>query len=182
MRTAIITTFIVTLLVSCGTSTSTETASKDQSIQETTKPAEPKSNWEYSEDVDEMDGTTTYFASVESENKVDFEFPYNGGSRLQLVARNMDNSNNVILSISSGQFITSIMNDEYIRIKYDDNEPEKVSFSSSNDGASDYIFVSDSDAVLTKLKTASKVMIEAPFFDAGRQVFHFNLAGLKWDY
>lgn len=182
MRTAITTTFIIALLASCGTSTSNESNTETAQVKETVKPSEPKSNWEYGEQVDEMDGTTLYYAAVTSDNKVDFEFPYSGGSRMQFVVRNMDNKNGVILTITNGQFMTSILNDEHVRIKFDDNEPEKYNFSSADDGTADIIFLIDSKDVVNKVKSATKVMVEAPFFNEGRQVFHFNLAGLEWEH
>ena len=38
-------------------------------------------NWDYSESVDQMRDTTTYFASNISKNSIDIGFPYNGGSQ-----------------------------------------------------------------------------------------------------
>jgi len=43
--------------------------------------------WEYKENIDQMRGTKTKFAEITSNNSVNFAFPYNGGSTLDLIIR-----------------------------------------------------------------------------------------------
>ena len=65
-----------------------------------------KENWEYSQKVDKMDNKTTYYAECISTDVLQFEFPYNGGSTVTLVIRNMNNKNEILLTIDKGQFLT----------------------------------------------------------------------------
>ena len=85
--------FILGLIGACFGESETETTSSGTSdsavaTTEEVKNDEPKSKWEYSESVDEMTDKKSYLAYIVSENEVDFEFPYNGGSNLLLYLRN----------------------------------------------------------------------------------------------
>jgi hypothetical protein len=140
----------------------------------------PKSKWEYGEDADKMSNQKRYFAFTTSTNKIEFEFPYNGGSSFQLVVRNMGQGNEVMLSVSKGQFMTSIMDSESLRLKFDEEAPFNVNYNSSADASTDAIFLRSSSKIISKLKSAKKLMIEAPFFNAGRQIIYFDVEGLNW--
>jgi hypothetical protein len=72
-------------------------------------PKENQPNWAYSEEKDKMEGTTIYFASCISTNKIDFAFPYDGGSYFTLWIRKSAMGNEIILEVSKGQFIAGFM-------------------------------------------------------------------------
>lgn len=141
-----------------------------------------KGSWAYSEDVDKMDNKKTLFASTTSTNSVDFDFPYQGGSTFDLIIRNTNKRNEVILRVSKGQFTTSIMEDQTVRIKFDDAAPITVTYNSARDGSSDVIFLNQSSKIIQKLKAAKRVMIEAEFFQEGRKQAEFDVNGLQWSY
>ncbi|CAG2532946.1 hypothetical protein MAR621_03140 [Maribacter dokdonensis] len=145
--------------------------------------AEPKKieNWEYSSNVDEMDGNTNYFAVATSINQLDFDFPYNGGSNGYITIRNMDGENTIAISVDKGQFQTSFGNNEHLRIKFDDEELRKYNFSSASDGSMNVVFPAQAKALIQKIKASKTVKIEAPFYNEGRQVLNFNIDGLVWD-
>lgn len=154
---------------SSATTTTTETKNKEES------------KWQYSEDVDEMTNEKSYFARCVSTNEIDFEFPYNGGSSFTLILRNKGKYNEIILQVSKGQFMTSIMSSDYCRVKFDDGKTLNYTYNSSEDGSANIIFFDHSKDFLAKLRSAKKLMIEAPFFDAGRQIIYFDVEGLVWD-
>lgn len=173
--------------ISSGGST-TDTSSTDPQNETTatteqTSKAESKEveNWEYSESVDKMEGTTRYFAMNTSTNQIDFDFPYNGGSNLNIVVRNMGKENEVLINISKGQFITSFSGSDKIKVKFDDNSPINYSYNSPSDGSMDVIFLNNSKDFLNKLKSSKEVMIECQFYDSGNKVFEFDTEGLEWD-
>ncbi len=157
------------------------TGSNSTSETTTEKANEVKSNWEYSEDADKMTNEKRFFASCVSTNKIEFEFPYDGGSSFTLTLRNMGKGNEIVLQVSKGQFMPGIMSSEYCRVKFDDGETVKYTYNSAADGSADVIFLNNSSKFLTNLKTAKKLMIEAPFFNAGRQIINFDVEGLTWD-
>lgn len=153
---------------------STEKAEQEE------KQEEPKPSWEYSESVDEMDNSTTYYAITMSTNEVEFDFPYDGGSKFQLMVRNMDGKNEVLVAVSKGQFASSYSNNN-IRVKFDDAEPVNYSYSQSTSGESDLIFINNSSSFIKKLKIAKSVWIEATFFNEGNQIMKFDTDGLTWN-
>lgn len=137
--------------------------------------------WQYSEDEDKMTHEKRYFASCVSNNEIEFEFPYDGGSNFTLTLRNMGKGNEIILEVSKGQFMPGIMSGEYCRVKFDEGETVKYTYNSAEDGSADIIFFDNSPKFLLNLKKAKKLMIEAPFYNAGRQVIYFDVEGLNWN-
>ena len=175
--------FVIGMFASSSDSDSSSKENK-QEINTTTNDSDegkPDSEWYYSTDTDEMSGNNQYFAELISENQIEFEFPYSGGSKFKIIVRNMENRNDVLLVVDKGQFMTSIQGSENIKIKFDDISPEKYSYSSSSDGSQDVVFLSRANEIIKKLKTSKKVMIEASFFQAGRKVIHFNTENFNWE-
>lgn len=140
-----------------------------------------KENWNYSEGEDKMEGTKQFFASCISINEIEFEFPYNGGSSLSIIIRNLGNKNEALLTISKGQFMTSVVDSESFKVKFDDEKSTTFYFNSASDGSSDVVFITNSKSFLNKIKQSKKVMIEVPFFNEGSKVFEFNVEGLNWN-
>jgi hypothetical protein len=159
-----------------------EDISNDEKTDSTEQKVEQKAeNWNYSEEIDKMDGTKQFFATNTSTNQVEFEFPYDGGSTFDIIVRNINKDNEVLLTVSKGQFITSISGSETLKIKFDENKPENYSYNSASDASTDVIFLNDSEKFIKNIKKSKKVMIEATFFDAGSKIMEFNVEGLKWD-
>lgn len=139
------------------------------------------SNWTYEETVDKMDNKKNLFASCTSTNQVYFDFPYSGGSTFTLMIRNANKSNEVLLSVSKGQFSTGIDGSRG-RIKFDDEKPISISYTEPEDSRSDLIFLSPERMIINKLKKAKKVMIETEFFQEGRKSAEFDVEGLTWNH
>lgn len=182
--------FILTAVIAGIFSSNTDSADKttetfsNEYQKEDLKPDQPKTPtylWQYSESTDEMDNKKNFFAVITSDNKLNFDFPYDGGSSGYITIRNMDGKNSVAISIEKGQFMSNFNDSEYIRIKFDDNELEKYSFDEAADGSSDYIFPRQSLKLISKIKKSKNIKIEAPFYNEGRQVLNFTTEGLIWD-
>jgi hypothetical protein len=142
------------------------------------KPSDAKS-WKYSEKVDKMSSETNYYASIDANEKLKFDFPYDGGSVANLTVRNKGKENEIILSVSKGQFNSKIENNT-VRIKFDDEKPIEVPYTEPSSGSSDLIFIGTEKEVIAKLLTAKKVLIEAEFFNEGNRQMEFNVDGFKW--
>lgn len=153
--------------------------SKKEEIVKESVVKEPKSNWQYSEDKDEMTSQKRLFATCLSTNEIQFEFPYNGGSFFTLTVRNMGNGNEVVLEVSKGQFMSGF--NSALRLKFDDEQPMSIGYSDAADGSSNVIFLNSSNKIISKLKTAKKLLIEATFFSAGSKHIQFDVSGLKWN-
>lgn len=144
--------------------------------------ADEKYDWVYETDIDKMDGTESKYASLISTNTLDFQFPYEGGSEFTLILRrNGDKTEDVLLSVDKGQFTPSLMGEEKVRVKFDNNDPVYHSFSMASDGSSDVIFINNEKAFISKLKATHDLMIEAEFYNEGRRIIEFDVSGLNWD-
>lgn len=143
-------------------------------------PAVEVSDWSINEQKDELRGTTDKFASVTSENSVSFDFPYCCDSRLQITVRKTAQyGQDVIFQISDGQFVCGIYDcTGMISI---DGKPEKLSLNTSADHDSKVLFAKYPDAIIKKLKSSSKVIVELPFYQEGNRQFTFATRGLEWD-
>lgn len=168
--------FCLVMSMCFGDSDEEQTTSSPQSAE-----LQQQSNWEYSQSFDEMNETTIYAATCTSTNMHEFDFPYSGGSVLYLVVRSMNGKNDVYLKVSKGQVMTSISGSEYARFKFDDGKPESYSYSSADDGSSEYAFLNASGRLIEKIKKAKHIKIDLPFFQAGRPVFDFDVEGLEWN-
>lgn len=66
--------------------------------------------WQYSNTEDKMRGERFDYAILDSTNKIEFDFPYNGGSTLQLVVRKKNGKvDAILLSVTKGQILCSVM-------------------------------------------------------------------------
>lgn len=141
--------------------------------------ASVEDNWQYSDFKDEMRGTVTNVAVNTSETVADFDFPYNGGSQLQIVIRDNEGSKDVMFVITKGQFDCGITDCE-ISAKFDDGPVESLSAARAEGGVSDTIFLANGEAAfIKKLKNSKQVIIEPKFFQHGAEQFKFKTAGLK---
>lgn len=136
--------------------------------------------WERQEDVDQMRGTKTSFTYTISVNKVDFPFPYNGGSTLELNIRNRKQDGvAVALIVKNGQFLCH--KECWIDAKFDDGKIQRFRSSQSSSGKPNLIFVTPNSTFIGKLKKSKTLMVEVDFYNAGREQFQFDVGGLLLD-
>lgn len=140
----------------------------------------PASKWEYSESKDAMRGTTTKTASLDSENVVDLQFPYGEVHGELWIRRRPQDGLNVAFQVEKGQVLCSGFSDSYISMKFDDGPVQKFRCTDSSDGSSETAFISDESRALAGLKHAKRTIVEAEFFQQGRQQFVFDTSGLDW--
>ncbi|MQW93380.1 hypothetical protein GFH30_04960 [Acinetobacter wanghuae] len=141
------------------------------------------SNWEYSEKNDEMRNEKTVFAVTTSQNKVDFDFPYNGGSELYLTLRKHKNDVDVILMISKGQFLCGLRSCE-ASFKFDNNNIESITLVEPDTHSADTLFVAYDKTeakIINNVKNSQKLVIELPFYQEGKKQFTFDVSNLKWN-
>lgn len=144
--------------------------------------SEPKSNWISNSSTDEMRGTksqTTYTSSI---NKVNFEFPYSGGSNLNLMVRNNAGQKDVIITISKGQFLCGMIDGCEVNFKFDNHPVQSITMVESDSHDSDILFIKypkTANNVIKKLKASQKLIIEPKFYQEGSKQFIFELSGFK---
>lgn len=141
------------------------------------------SNWEYDESEDEMRGETSYFASNESINTVELQFPYQGGTRLNIVLRdNAKYGEDIMFLINKGQIFCSYQ-DCHVNIKFDNGEVQRYETSRAEGGSSEVLFLTNNiSGFVERLKKSENVTIEVNFYNHGAEQFKFDISGLEWSH
>jgi hypothetical protein len=141
--------------------------------------AEAAEAWSYSTSDDKVRGKTIYYASVDSENQVDFDFPYSGGSTLTMTVRKHPQyGQDVVFRISKGQFVCGVESCSGT-INFGRGS-ERISLTEPADYDSQSLFASNGPSIISKLKSADKVIVELPFYQEGNRQFTFETKGLSW--
>jgi hypothetical protein len=139
-------------------------------------------NWEYSVRTDEMTEKQIFFATCISNNIVNFDSPFNGGSEMAIIIRKKDNCDNeIMIGINKGLFNCNY-NGEVIYVKFDNNPVENFNCSKSNDGSFTTLFVNYYQLFLDELKKSKNCKIQCSFYQQGDKVFSFNTADLTWNH
>jgi len=168
----------MTIAVSNDTTIKPETIPADTGVELTD--VNKISRWEYSEQIDEMSNALIKTASIPSDNVLQFDFPYNGGSRGILTFRKKGNKLDAYLRISHGQFVPTDMLSYQVAIKCDEGQAQTYTFVGSNDGSPDIIFAQSPEAILKKIKAASTVKIQTTYYNAGLQILQFSPQNLTF--
>ena len=143
-----------------------------------------KSKWIYQEETDEMTDSKTKYAFIVSDNEVEFDFPYNGGSKLTLTIRQSKKyGTDAYIKIEPGQFINNEYNgDNKVNVRFDEEAPIKYSMADPTDISQDLLFFRDAKGFIKKCKEAKTIRIEPQFFQEGRRVFTFTTpVALEWE-
>lgn len=166
---------------------SDKTPSTSSAVVSTTQATESENvkpkNWQYETSKDEMRGIESKFATTVSTNTVDFDFPYNGGSKLILTLRKRGSEVDVMVSITKGQILCGIQNCE-AAFKFDGGAVQSITMSEPDNHSSDMLFVSydkTESKIINQLKSSKKLVVEVPFYQEGRKQFTFDVSGLQWN-
>ena len=141
-------------------------------------------DWSYYDKKDEMRGDVFTFAAATSDNKVNFEFPYEGGSNLSIVVRKRnDKLDAIMFSISKGQFTCGIRNCKGA-VRFDKNgKPgtiEELTLALPQDYSHDVLFAVNENWFYKRLRSSDALTIELPFYQSGNLQFKFSLNRLDF--
>jgi hypothetical protein len=137
--------------------------------------------WVYTEREDKMTSRKNYFAEIDANELLRFNFPYNGGSIATLTIRSKGKSKDIYLQVSKGQF-NSNSDGGKLKIRFDDEIAKSYSYSTASSGSSDIIFIDNVSSVLEKIKKSKKMLIQVEFYQEGLRVIEFYTEGLKWEH
>ncbi len=169
--------FFILIVIGICSDSNEQDENANNGISATTQEStsELKSNWEYSESKDPMTDVVKKFASIESENYVNFEFPYNGGSYMTITVREIGNEKDVYIRISKGQFIGNSFNGtNTIDVRFDDEKAIIFHTLEPQDLSTDLLFVQETTKFIAKAKTAKEIKISAQFYQEGSRAFTFK--------
>ena len=138
--------------------------------------------WEYQSDKDEMRGTVAEMRYTKSLNKLDFAFPYQGGSGATLIVRrkSANAKTDVIVDIEKGQLICTTYSECEATVKFDDGKPQSVGGSPSDNSRRDVVFLGSAARLIEQMKKAKTMFVELKFYKEGRHVYKFDVTGLEW--
>jgi hypothetical protein len=136
--------------------------------------------WKYEKTVDKT-GSTVYKASITSPTRLQFGFPYTGGSTATLTLRKRDDLTTVYLQITNGQFNRSFQGGK-VRIRFDDKPAVVYSYSAAENGRANIIFFDAEQKLVNQLKAARSMVIDVEFYAQGRRQISFRTAGLRWNH
>lgn len=159
--------------------TTAVSAAMDTTSGPATPPGPPPSKWSYDNSEDAMDGKY-YTASIDADDLLNFDFPYNGGSTATLTIRKKRGGTDMYLRVSKGQF-NSTYDGGRVRVKFDAKPAQTYSFLGASDGSSDIIFFEGVKGLITRMKNSERMIVEAEFYNNGRQKMTFQTEGLKWN-
>lgn len=141
--------------------------------------------WELSEEKDPMSDKIIYFANLESDNEEQFEFPYQGGSRLILCIRKSPKyGDDVILKITNGQLLSSeFESNNQVSVRFDDKPAKKYRTAEPADFSPDQLFLRNAKDFINNAKTAKTIRIQIPIYQEGERIFNYRLdEPLKWEH
>lgn len=144
------------------------------------EPAPSPNTWSYSESKDQMANGIIKSASVNSNNKINLDFPYSGGTNGYINVRKHPRwGTDVIIGISKGQLLCSY-NNCTITARFDDSKSKRYSASEPSDHSSEMLFINDTKGFIANLKNAKKTYVEVSFYQNGNFSFEFNTENLTF--
>lgn len=150
-----------------------------------TQPEEPISKWSYDSAEDKMRGKSRHVARLGSSDMIQLQFPYAGGSELGLTLRDdPEYGKDVMFVLSQGQLPCSSYDGCSFRVKFDDGPIQRFGAAGPEGGHGDVLFIAGPAGrkkFMSGLRKAKKMIVEVSVYDAGRQQFTFEPAGLNWD-
>ncbi|MGA2297382.1 MAG: hypothetical protein ABSG15_07540 [FCB group bacterium] len=132
------------------------------------KQSEPKSSWKYAHSHSQLNGGASSSASIKAKEP----------SKAIFTVGKVNNGICVYLLVPKGEY--NHFNKKSIKIKFDVNQPEQYSINI----ISNLIYIEseiDKENIISKLKTAKRMIIEADFFREGIRQIEFSTDGFKWE-
>jgi hypothetical protein len=132
-----------------------------------------KTAWKYEAVRDEMTDKQIKTAAVESENTFAFKFPYNGYNKAILMLKMHPRfGKSAAVAIIRGQ-ITS----KTVMVRFDDEAPMYFATGEAESGRTNVVFIEDYAKFVSRMRKATKVLVEFTVYGEGRQTARFNVSG-----
>lgn len=141
-------------------------------------PAVASEAWSYSTIKDEMRGTITHVAEINSTTRL--RDGLRGPVALTILVRRpmAGRDDDVMLVLRNGQFGCGVT-DCVATVKFGEATPKPYALTRSADMATHAVFVERAREFVAQMSKASAIIAEVDVFRAGRQQFHFTLPPLS---
>ena len=134
--------------------------------------------WRIVRQADHVRGGVNVALVIESENRVEFAFPYQGGSSLRLwLARNAKGGEGVMVELTRGQLLClrPVLCAALIRI--DDRPTERFALGRMEDMSPARLRVVDGDRLMRAMMGARRMAVEVTVYREGAPQFLFDITG-----
>ena len=161
----------------------TDSLMKSDSImfaQDIDDPANTFKGWTYTNTEDKMNDSKTISARLRSDNMLNFDFPNQGGSVSILNVRKRRGNLEIFVTIVPSQ-LTFDYNNEFVKVKFDNEKSKNYSILKSADGSSDVFFFASAKKILKNIKKSNKMLVECVFYNNGIRIIEFSIANLKFE-
>jgi hypothetical protein len=154
--------------------------------------------WQYDEYKDEMRGTRSWSATLQSLNQPTLGFPYEGGSPVYIRLSGTEGEGGEYapeVVLENGQFDCSQYGGTtscLITVKSDDHEPYDLRGVETDCGSAKCMRILDEGAidagddggvysnVIEMIKKSKRLTIELPLYGYGSYQYQFDTSGLNW--
>lgn len=173
----LLTLFVIGLFVfGCFTLMSNHLSPGSSSFAAHSNGSEVAKTWEYSSDKDTLTDKVSTTACLKSTNKVDFSFPYAGGSTGSLCLRISKGVLDGYFEVDRGQLQCLVLGCT-IHLRFDNGPVQSLHALSSRTGEATIAFLTNAPSVMRQLKKSHRVRLAADFYQAGEQTFEFDPDG-----
>lgn len=140
-----------------------------------------QNQWDDSEYDERMGRGKVYVNMIVSRNAISLDRPYEGEQHATLTIREHPKyGSDVYITIERGQLLDSDFHSG-VSVRFDDERAITFRSSRPDDLSSETLFLRGAFAVFVRrLKTAKTLSIEVPVYQAGNQVFEFDVEGFTW--
>jgi hypothetical protein len=138
--------------------------------------------WRYSNYTDKMSDIDYDIAAISSVEPFQLSAPYAGDQYAILMLRRAPlDKYDLTLGIKRGQFLCGAGQGCYVLVRFDQAKSISVEVARPADHDTTVLIFRKLPWILHRLRTAKRVFIAADFYQEGRRVFEFDVAGLRWD-
>lgn len=143
-------------------------------------PAAPREKWRWIESKDPMTDARSITSFLDSENALNFDFPYNGAQHPALYLRNKGGSKDVFIALEKGQVLCRSYDPCQVSVRFDDLPRMTFQGVGAADNSTETVFLnSGASRFITALGSAKKVLISFPVYQEGSPVLTYDVTG--WD-
>lgn len=137
--------------------------------------------WRYRVDADPMTSKKARYASIDSENTLNFDFPYQGEQHGTLILRDHPiHGRDVMITIDKGQILCQSYEDCTIRVRFDEGSPQRWNAAGPADNRSTVIFLRNEGGFIQRLRAAKVVRIQIPIYQEGEPMLEFHIGGFDY--
>jgi hypothetical protein len=139
------------------------------------------SGWHYSTDLDKIHNTTSIWNQLDSDNSVEYGFPYGNQKLILAVRKRASDGTKVYVWMHKGQLVCDTSNGCPIKVKFNTSPPMTFTGWLPGDYSSDCLFLEPHERFIAQLRKSKSVVIEIEFYQHGSAQYEFTTTGFEWD-